>query len=283
MTKIITHSDVDTIGLDIAKNSFSVHGFDVSGNTVLKKELKRHQLLGFFENVPACRVGLEACASAHHWARTIGALGHEVRLIAPTRVKAFVSRQKNDAADAQAIARALRDPEMRFVPVKQVEQQATLMLFKVRDLLVAQKTMIINALRGHFAEIGIVVALGPQHVKPLIERVRCDEAELPPVMRTALKSLVAMYVTLEEEIAALNRNIAAVHKCDERAIRLAEVPGIGVLIAHRCCDRHHPSRQLLSRFWEQPAADTGADNAIHGRSRLFHRGPDRIRGREGSA
>jgi transposase len=226
-----TMTQISTIGLDIAKSSFSLHGFDAEGRTVLKKELRRHQLLPFFAALAACRVGLEACASAHHWARELAKLGHEVKLIAPARVKAFLARQKNDAADAMAIARAVRDPEMRFVPVKTVETQSVLMLFKSRDLLVAQRTMIINALRGHFAEIGSVVAASAQHAKLLVRRVMQEDPSLPPVMRAALRSLVAAYATLEGEIAALNRSIAAVHKQDERAKRLAEVPGIGVLIA----------------------------------------------------
>ena len=231
MTKSITGSAVYTIGLDIAKNSFSAHGFDAEGKTVLKKELKRHRVLSFFEQLAPCRVGLEACASAHHWAREIAKFGHEVKLVAPMRVKAFLPRMKNDAADAMAIARAMRDLEMRFVPVKTVERQSVLMLFKARDLLVAQRTMIINALRGHFAEIGIVVAKAAQHVRVLIERVVREDACLPPAMREAMKPLVATYASLEDEISALNRMITTAHKNDERARRLAGVPGIGVLIA----------------------------------------------------
>ena len=231
MTKPIIVSAVHSIGLDIAKTSFSAHGFDAEGRTVLRKELQRRQVLPFFAGLGACRAGIEACASAHHWGREIAKLGHEVKLIAPSRVKAFLPRQKNDAADAMAIARAVRDPEMRFVPVKSVERQSVLMLFKARDLLVAQKTMIINALRGHFAETGIVAPQGPRHVKPLIAQVLREEEPLPPVMRAAMKPLVAIYAALEDEIAALNGSIATAHKADEQAKRLAEVPGIGVLTA----------------------------------------------------
>ena len=156
MTKSATETAIHTIGLDIAKNSFSVHGFDAEGHTVLVKELKRGQVLAFFARLEPGLVGLEACASAHYWGRELMKLGHDVRLIPAGRVKAFLPRQKNDAADARAIARAVRDPEMRFVSVKSVESQASLMLFKSRDLLVAQRTALINALRGHFGEIGIV-------------------------------------------------------------------------------------------------------------------------------
>ena len=222
---------VHTIGLDIAKSSFSLHGLDAEGRTVLKKELKRHQMLGFFKELEACHIGLEACASAHHWARELTKFGHEVRLISPLRVKAFVPRQKNDAADAFAIARAMREPEMRFVSVKSVAQQSVLMLFKARDLLVSQRTMIINALRGHFAEIGIIVAVGAQHAKRLVDLVNNQEAEVPPFMREALLPLTTSLGSLEQQIASLNRSIAAAHKGDERAKRLAEVPGIGVLVS----------------------------------------------------
>ena len=224
---------VETIGLDIAKSSFSAHGFDVGGRTVLTKVLKRHQVLPFFAGVPCCKVGLEACGSAHHWAREIAKLGHDVKLIAPARVKAFVSRQKNDAADACAIARALREAEMRFVPVKQVEQQSALMVFKVRDLLVGQRTRMINAVRGHCAELGMVVPLGAQHIKPLIDLVMKDEetSQIPQMMREALKPLVVMLGSLAEQIASLERSIAKLYKSDEQAKRLSDVPGIGVLIA----------------------------------------------------
>lgn len=231
MTKLSTQSGISIIGLDIAKNSFALHGLDDEGRTVLKKELKRHQLLDVFKALDPCRVGLEACASAHHWAREIAALGHEVKLIAPLRVKVFAPRQKNDAADAFAIARAMREPEMRYVPVKSVRQQSVLMLFKARDLLVAQRTMIINALRGHFAEVGVIVPVGAQHARRLVDLVRKDAAVMPPFMRDALMPLTASLAALEEQIASLNRGIAEAHKVDERAKRLAEVPGIGVLVS----------------------------------------------------
>ncbi len=225
--------DVGIIGLDIAKSSFSAHGFDAEGRTVLTKVLKRHQVMPFFAKIKTCKVGLEACGSAHHWARELAKLGHDVKLIAPARVKAFVPRQKNDAADAQAIARAMRDPGMRFVPVKQVEQQSALMVFKARDLLVSQRTRLINALRGHFAEMGFVVPFGAQHIKPLIDLVMKDEetARLPRVMREALKPLVMILGSLAGQIASLECSIAKLYKSDERARRLSDVPGIGVLIA----------------------------------------------------
>jgi transposase len=236
MTKIITqntNSKIATVGLDLAKNSFSLHGFDEAGNTVLTKDLKRSQVLSFFEKLESCKVGLEACASAHHWARELGKLGHDVRLIPAQRVKAFLPRMKNDAQDAKAIARALRDPEMRFVSVKSVEQQASLMLFKARDLLMGQRTQLINALRGHFGEIGIVVPQGAHEVKGLVRLVLQgdEQLRLPHLMQSALKALVTALGNLEDEIKVLNAAIAKQHKSNEQSQNLATVPGIGALTA----------------------------------------------------
>ena len=224
---------ITTIGLDIAKNSFSVHGFDVEGVTVLTKELKRAQIAGFFAKLEPCRVGLEACASAHYWAREITKLGHDVRLIPAQRVKAFLPRQKNDAADAKAIGRAVRDPEMRFVAVKTVEQQCVLMLFKSRDLLIAQRTQLLNALRGHFGEIGVVVPRGAHEVTALVAMVMDAEKtqSLPDAMRAALRPLVSALFTLNEEVAVLNTAILRQHRGSETSQRLATVPGIGTLTA----------------------------------------------------
>ena len=224
---------ITTIGLDIAKNSFSVHGFDVEGVTVLTKELKRAQIAGFFAKLEPCRVGLEACASAHYWAREIAKFGHDVKLIPAQRVKAFLPRQKNDAADAKAIGRAVRDAEMRFVGVKTVEQQSVLMLFKSRDLLIGQRTQLLNALRGHFGEVGVVVPKGPHEVTALVAQVMDAEKaqSLPGAMRAALRPLVSALYTLRDEIAALDKAILKQHRASETGQRLATVPGIGTLTA----------------------------------------------------
>ena len=226
-------TQISTIGLDIAKNSFSVHGFDAEGRTVLKKELKRAQVASFFANLEPCRVGLEACASAHYWAREIAKLGHDARLIPAQRVKAFLPRQKNDAADAQAIARAMREPEMRFVAVKTVQQQSVLMLFKSRDLLIGQRTQLLNALRGHFGEIGVAVPRGAHEVTALVAMVMDAEKtqSLPDAMRTALRPLVSALFTLAGEIAGLDKAILKVHRESAVSQRLATVPGIGTLTA----------------------------------------------------
>jgi transposase len=230
MKKSATEVAIHTIGLDIAKNSFSLHGFDCEGHTVLTKDLKRGQVLAFFAKLPPCLVGLEACASAHYWARELVKLGHDVKLIPAQRVKAFLPRMKNDAADAKAIARAVSDPEMRCVGVKTVEQQSLLMLFKARDLLTGQRTALINALRGHFGEIGSVVPKGAHEAKLLVARVLNDE-QLPLLMRKALRPLVDSLLALEGEIKSLNVLILKQHRTNETSMRLATVPGIGTLTA----------------------------------------------------
>jgi transposase len=180
----ITTSEITTIGLDLAKHVFQVHGIDAQGTTVLRKRLRRGQVLAFFSRIPRCVVGLEACATAHFWARKLGALGHEVRLMPAQYVKAYIKRNKHDAADAEAICEAVQRPTMRFVPVKTAEQQATALLHRGREQLVRQRTMLVNALRAHLAEFGIVAAHDLRNVGELIAIVRDDgDTRLPDVAR----------------------------------------------------------------------------------------------------
>src|SRR6266849_10311675 len=162
---------VTTIGLDVAKNVFQVHGVDASGAIVLRRRIRRGEMVRFFGRLEPCLIGIEVCATSHHWARMLQALGHEVRLMAPHYVKAYVKRNKNDAADAEAICEAVTRPSMRFVPVKSVEQQGTLMLHRSRELLIRQRTMLINALRGHMAEYGVIAAKGPSNAAQLVARL----------------------------------------------------------------------------------------------------------------
>ena len=163
------HMQITTIGLDIAKNVFQVHGIDATEKVVVRKQLRRSQVLAFFKAVPPCLVGMEACATAHYWARELTKLGHRVRLMPAKDVKAYVKRNKNDAADAEAICEAVRRPTMRFVQVKSAEQQGQLMLHRTRDLLMRQRTQVINALRAHMAELGIVAAQGREGIKELLK------------------------------------------------------------------------------------------------------------------
>jgi transposase len=221
---------VTTIGLDIAKHVFHAHGVDERGRRVFSKRVSRAGLLAFFARQPRCVVALEACAGAHHWGRELQRLGHEVRLIPPAYVKPFVKRQKNDAADAEAICEAAQRPAMRFVAVKSEEQQASAMVFRGRDLLVGQRTQIINALRCHMAEHGWVAPKGPSHLARLAELLE-DEAAVPVSARPVLKLLIGMVEELDRRIADLDREIARRAREDETAKRLMTIPGIGPITA----------------------------------------------------
>src|SRR5215210_5925870 len=183
-------SELTTVGLDLAKNVFQVHGVNAEGATVLRRQLRRAQVLAFFSRLPRCLVGLEACATSHYWARELRALGHEVRLMPAQYVKAYVKRNKNDAADAEAICEAVVRPSMRFVPVKTAEQQAAVLLHRGRERLVRQRTMLVNALRAHLAEFGVIGAQGLRNVAKLIAIIRDEEdARLPDMARQVLQVL----------------------------------------------------------------------------------------------
>jgi transposase len=202
-------SEITTIGLDLAKHVFQVHGIDARGTTVLRKRLRRGQVLAFFSRIPRCVVGLEACATAHYWARELGALGHEVRLMPAQYVKAYIKRNKHDAADAEAICEAVQRPTMRFVPVKTAEQQANQLLHRGREQLVRQRTMLVNALRAHLAEFGMVAAQGLRNVGELIAIVRDDgDRRLPAVARQVLQVLANQIEQIEAAVRALERAAA---------------------------------------------------------------------------
>jgi transposase len=221
---------VSIIGLDLAKRSFQAHGAHADGGVAFRKKLSREKVLAFFGEQPRCVVAMEACGSAHHWGRAIGDLGHDVRLIPPVYVKPFVKRQKNDAADAEAICEAASRPTMRFVCVKTPEQQARAMLFRARDLLVRQRTQLINALRGHLAEFGVVAPQGPAHVKLLEEAI--EETTTLPLLVVELSRVFL------EQIRLLSGKIAELEKATKQETarsattrRLQTVPGVGPITA----------------------------------------------------
>ena len=224
-------SEIITVGLDLAKNVFQAHGADVSGRVVLRKKLRRDQVLAFFAQLPACVVAMEACGGAHFWGREIGKLGHEVRLIPPAYVRPFVKRQKSDAADAEAICEAAQRPTMRFVAVKSEETQGAAMVFRVRELLIRQRTQAINALRGHLTEFGLVVPQGAANAARLIALVEDPGSGLPAEAIATLNVLVTALTHLEKEIGQLDGEIERRAKENEVARRLMTVPGIGPVIA----------------------------------------------------
>ena len=224
--------DVITIGVDLAKTVFQVHGVDAAGEVVFRKQLRRRQVLPFFKKLAPCLVGMEACATAHHWAREIAALGHEVRLMPPRYVKPYVKRNKNDLADAAAICEAVTRPTMRFVAIKSPEQQSVLMLHRTRELLVRQRTTLINAIRAHMAEFGIVVRVGLPQVEALLATIDNEEDDrLPPLARACLSGLAAQFQSLQVEIGVAEKRIHAWHRASEVSRRLETIPGIGPITA----------------------------------------------------
>ncbi len=221
---------ISTIGLDIAKNVFQVHGIDAAEKVVVRKRLRRRQVLEFFKALPPCLIGMEACATAHYWARELTKLGHEVRLMPAKDVKAYVKRNKNDAADAEAICEAVRRPTMRFVRIKSAEQQGQLMQHRTRDVLIRQRTQIINALRAHLAELGLVAAQGNAGVNEL-RAIVTDEQDtrLPIDARASVIVLAAQLEALESAIGAIEKRIKMQHRSSEASQRVEAIPGIGVI------------------------------------------------------
>jgi transposase len=223
---------VTTIGLDIAKSVFQVHGVDANGNVVIRRQLKRRYVMAFFEKLPQCLVGVEACATSHHWARELMALGHTVRLMPPAYVKPYVKRQKNDATDAEAICEAVTRANMRFVETKTPEQQSCLMLHRTRQLFIRQQTSVINAIRAHMAELGVVAAVGRKGVEQLLAiATDASDQRVPEVARACLAGLGAQLRMLKEQILEFDRRIMAWHRSNETSRRLDELPGVGPALA----------------------------------------------------
>jgi transposase len=223
---------ISTIGLDIAKSVFQIHGIDLEDKVIIRRQLKRRYVLAFFQKLRPCLVGIEACASSHHWSRELKALGHTVRLMPPAYVKPYVKRQKNDATDAKAICEAVTRANMRFVPTKTPEQQSCLMLHRSRHLFIRQQTAVINVIRAHFAEFGIVAPVGRKGVEELLDVVADPSDErLPEVARVCLAALGAQLRSLKAQILGFDRQIMAWHRSNETSRRLDAIPGVGPMLA----------------------------------------------------
>jgi transposase len=225
-------ASIVTIGLDIAKSVFQVHGVDVDGQAVVQKRLTRRKLLPFFEGLSPCLVGIEACAAAHHWGRELRKLGHDVRLMPPSYVKPYLKRQKNDAADAEAICEAVQRPTMRFVAIKSRDQQSIMTLHRVRLMLMRQRVQLSNAIRGHVAEYGLVAAVGRNGLAQLIAIVGDhDDDRIPNVARASLALLVSQLNLVKEQILEMDRRVRTSARSTEIGRRLMEIPGVGPLLA----------------------------------------------------
>ena len=223
---------ITTIGLDIAKSVFQVHGIDAAGQVIIRRQLKRRYVLAFFQKLPPCLVGIEACASSHHWSRELKALGHTVRLMPPAYVKPYVKRQKNDAADAEAICEAVTRATMRFVATKTSEQQSGMVLHRTRHLFIRQQTAVINVIRAHLAEFGIVAPVGRKGVEELLDVVADpSDKRVPEIARVCLAALGAQLGRLKEQILGFDRVIMAWHRSNDASRRLDAIPGVGPMLA----------------------------------------------------
>lgn len=261
-------NEISMIGLDLAKNVFQVHAVDASGKVVLQRQLRRNTVEKFFAKLPPCRVGMEACGSAHHWARVIGRHRHEVKLMPPAYVKPYVKRNKNDGRDAEAICEAMSRPTMRFVAVKSVEQQAMLSVHTTRALLVKQRTMVANALRAQLSELGIVAAQGHEGLHELMARLAAPSADLPEMMRRALLMLVEQWRALDANERMLEKQIVKAVRGDRAAGRLMAVPGVGPIIASLAVAKVPDARVFRSsRDFAAWVGLTGRDHGTGGKHR----------------
>ena len=256
------------IGLDTSKYLFQVHGVDATERTVLRKKLHRREVERFFAELAPTSIGLEACGASHHWARVLRSLGHEVRLLPPQYVKPYVKRGKNDAADAAAICEAMSRPSMRFVPVRTAENQAALMLHGARDLLIKQRTMLANAIRGHAAEFGVTGVKGVGRVGTLLDRIATD-ANIPALAREILARLFEQLEAVESQVRALEAQLRAWHRMNELSQRLATIPGIGPIGATALAMKvPDPTVFRSARHFAAWLGLTPKDHSTAGRQRL---------------
>ena len=217
---------ISRIGMDTSKHFFQLHGVNAAEKVVLRKKLRRKEMVAFFKALAPTVIGIEACGASHHWARILRSFGHEVKLIAPQLVKPYVKRGKNDTADAEALCEAMSRPTMRFVPVKTAEQQAALMMVALRDRLIRNRTQLSNAIRGYAAEFGFTAARGMAHIDPLLDRIQADE-NVPVLARELFAAQAEEYAQLQAQIAEVDAKLMAWHKADECSRRLAKIPGVG--------------------------------------------------------
>jgi transposase len=272
-------TELTLIGIDTSKYVFTLHGVDAQGKVVLQRELRRNQLRAFFSKLPPTDIVLEACGGSHHWGRLLASWGHRVRLIAPQYVKPFVQRGKNDRVDARAIVEAALRPDMRFVPVKSADMQAEAMILSVRELLVSQQTQLINALRGHAAEFGIIAAKGTQHVHALLEQIAAGP-DVPQAAQAMFVELGERIAELKARLNALDRKLAALHKANSVSQLLTQVPGVGPLSAMTLALTVDASQFNSSRHFAAWLGLTPRQKSTGGKTRLggiSRQGNERLR------
>lgn len=262
--------EITTIGLDLAKSIFQVHAVDAAGIVVVRKALRRSQVLAFFTKLPPCLIGIEACGTSHHWARELAKLGHDVRLMPPAYVKPYVKRGKTDANDAEAICEAVARPTMRFVPMKSPEQQAALALHRTRDLLVKQRTQLVNMIRGLLAEFGIEIVRGLHHAIELAARIaKGDAPEVPELAVRVITGLAGQIGDVQVRLAALEKELLAWHRSNELSQRLGTIPGVGLISATAlAASVTDPGRFRSGRQFAASLGLTPLQNSSGGKERM---------------